>query len=263
MLLLDNEIQKRGQAYTNYSGLFYPIPSDINGLYTYSAPYKQLCNDTSISGANVMSGVYLNGHFVTVGQSGLVGINHYQGALYFNQNLPKNTVISGNYAVKDFSIELTDQPESKLLFETKYWSFANNITPLSGLTLDIRTSPAIFLRTKYGENVPFALGGMDDRTKKIRAVVIADNEYQRSAVCGIMQNMAYTPFYLANSIPMDQLGNMTGINYNFKNINFDAGTFPWIMKVKITDAPRHAQFKDVWKNTALVDFEISTIYKHV
>ncbi len=262
LLLLDHRIQDKGSAFTNYSSQLFPVTSYVNGKYAYASPFKQLCNDTSISGANVMSGVYLNGHYVSIGQSGLSAINHYQGAVYFNNVLPSNTIVSGNYAIKDFSIELTDQPEYKLLFQTKYLASNKYNQTLSGLDLDTKTSPIIFLRTKSDDNVPFALGGIENKTKVVRAIVIADTEYQRTAVCNILKDMTFSPFFLTNTLPFDAMGNMTGINYNFNSLIRDSGYFPWIMRVKVIDVPTVADFATMPKNMSMVDFNLNTLALH-
>ena len=86
LLFLDNQILKKGEAYTNVSSLFYPVTGVYDGYYTYAAPYKQIVSDSSIAGISQLSGVYLNGNFVVPGQSGLVAINHYDGQAIFNVN---------------------------------------------------------------------------------------------------------------------------------------------------------------------------------
>lgn len=262
LLLIDHQVQSKGLAYTNYSSRFFPVASQIQGQYAYAAPFKSLCNDVSVSGANIMSGVYLNGNYVTIGQSGLAAINHYNGAVYFKNPLPANVIVSGNYAIKDFSIELTDQPEYKLLFETKYVSSPKYDQTLSGLDLDVKTSPIIFLRTKNDDDEPFALGGIEKKSKIVRAIVIADTEYQRMAVCNILKNMMYSPFYLTPTLPFDSMGNYTGLAYNYNNLIKDSGSFPWIMKVKVVDIPRAAAFASMPKNMSMVDFNIQTIALH-
>ena len=263
LLTIDNKILSKGQAFINYSSYFYPVANSyFYGKYAYTCPFKSLCNDTSISGANVLSGVYLNGNYVSIGQSGLSAINHYQGAIYFNNPLPINTIISGNYAIKDFTIEITDEPEYKLLFETKYTpSFKYNQT-VSGLDLDVKTFPIIFLRTKNDDDEPFALGGIENKKKIIRAVVVADTEYQRMAVCNILKDMMYSPLFLIHSVPFDTMGNITGINYNFTNLVRDTAYYPWIMKVKTSDVQSNNEFKDLRQNISFVDFYLNTITMH-
>ena len=110
LLYLDNTVLKRGEAYTNVSGSFYPVSGVYSNYFTYAAPYKQIVSDASISGVNQMTGVYLNGNFIVPGQSGLVAINHYDGQLIFSSN-KSGQALSGNYAIKDYNVYLTDKSE--------------------------------------------------------------------------------------------------------------------------------------------------------
>jgi hypothetical protein len=262
LLLVDHQIQSKGQAFTNFSSQFFPVFSNIQGQYAYASPFKSLCNDTSISGANILSGVYLNGNYINIGQSGLSAINHYQGAVYFTNPLPAQSIVSGNYAIKDFSVELTDQPEYKLLFQTKYITSTKFNQVLSGLALDEKTSPIVFLRTKTDDDAPFALGGLENKKKIIRAIIIADNEYQKIAVCSILKSMMYSPFYLTTKLPFDAAGNMTGLNYNYDNLIKETAFFPWIMKTKVIDVLRAGDFESINKNVSMIDFEVQTIAQH-
>jgi len=262
LLFLDNQIQSKGVCYTNYSGRLYPITSPYQGLYAYATPFKQLCNDTSISGANVMSGVYLNGVFVTVGQSGLYSINHKQGTAYFTGQLSSSVVVSGRYAIKDFNIELADQVEYKLLYETKYVTNSKFNQTLSGLPLDVKTAPVIFLRPKNIENKPFAFGGIDDNEMKIRAIIVADNEFQRIGVCNILKNLNLKGFSIVNSTPFDYLGNFTGLNYSYSGLSYDTVYSPLITEAKVIDVPRVGELENFGRATAIVDFSISTYMRH-
>jgi hypothetical protein len=259
---LDHYVQEQGVAYSNHSGLLYRINSRDDGLYAYATPFKQLVRDTAISGANVMSGVYLNGNFVTIGQSGLSRINHDEGTVYFTGQLPANTVISGNYAIKDFNVDITENAEYKLLTMTKYVTNSKFNQVLSGLPSDTRTTPAIFLKAKDTDNKPFALGGIDDNAYRIRAIVITDNEFQRIAVCNIMKNLRYKVFSVVDSTPMDYLGNFTGLNYNYDNLNFNTGYSCLVMEAKARNIPMEGDFADLGRSVAEVDFTISTLMRH-
>lgn len=262
LLMLDHVIQKNGQAFTNTSGLFYPIASNIKSLYAYASPYKQLCNDISISGANVLSGVYLNNNFVTVGQSGLAAINHYQGTLYFTGALPSQTVVSGNYGIKDFNIELSDQPEWKVLFDTKFVSNRTYNQTLSGLALDTKTCPSIFVRTKVQDTKPFALGGIDNSEIRLRTIIVADNEYSKIAAANILKNMNYHPLPVVLSTSFNSLGAMTGINYNYETLSTDPDIYPWILRVRVIDIPPEGQYQNMIRNMVMADFDISVIIRH-
>ena len=70
LLYIDNKILTKGEAYTNItSGSVYPISNQYNGIHTYATPFKQLVSDTSIVGANVLSGVFQNGLFYCLSQN--------------------------------------------------------------------------------------------------------------------------------------------------------------------------------------------------
>src|SRR5580698_778679 len=104
LLFLDNQVLAQGNCYQNYSGLFYPVNSYIANTYAYNCGFRSIVGDVSIQQATVMTGIYLNGNFVTPGTSGLWAINHSLATIYFTGNpLPSKTIISGNFAIKDFN----------------------------------------------------------------------------------------------------------------------------------------------------------------
>ena len=108
VMWMDHTILKKGEAYKNYNSRLYPITNILNGFYTYGLPFKQVVCNSSIPGANLLSGVYVNNSFVKVGQNNLTGINPNNGQVYFNAN--QTGILSGNYAVKDFNIYLNGSP---------------------------------------------------------------------------------------------------------------------------------------------------------
>jgi hypothetical protein len=262
LLFLDRVIQEKGEAYTNYSGVLTRTNNSHNGLYAYTAPFKSLVADAGISGASVMTGVYLNGNFVTVGQSGLSHINYNDGAAYFSGQLPASTVVSGRYAFKDFNIQISDQLEMKLLLETKYTSNGRYNQQLSGLPLDVVTAPIVFLKYKSSENLPFSFGGIDDNSIKIRAITICDNEFQKIGISNIFKNLNWSGFRMVNSTQLNYRGDYTGLAYNYHNINFDSAYVPFIKEVKIFDVPWVGEYENMPKNAVLADFEIFAAMRH-
>lgn len=262
-LFVDHEIQRQGLAYFNTNGLFYPAENKFNDRVTYTCPYKQLCNDTSISGASIMSGVYLNGNYVSVGQSGLIGINHYDGAVHFSAALPSNTIVSGNFAVKDVNIYLSDQPDYKLIFGAKYSVNPKYGRGNSGVALDAKVAPAVFLVPKIQENRPFSFAGLDDNFIRIRGIVVVDNLYQKIAICNILKNFRLKNLKVANSTVFDYLGNMTGVNYNYGSLDENSYYKPIIMQAVSVEAPTSEDFTDIYKQFAIVDFDISTWATHL
>lgn len=260
LLYLDHVVQDEGEAFNNEVVRFYPKASPVQNTYIYTSISKPLCNDISITGAHVLSGIYINGAYASVGTSGLTSINHYQGALYFTGSFPSGTVISGDAAVKEVTIKITDKTDWKLLFETQYVSNGQHGTqPSTGLGLDTEVSPIIFLRHKAQENKPFGFARLDNQMVAMRAIVIADNEFQKIGLTSILKNLNYRPVQLVSATPFDALGNMTGINYNYNTLSIDTSVTPIIYSVKVIDIPQRGEYKDIRRNMAIVDFELGTV----
>jgi hypothetical protein len=259
LLYIDHELQSKGEGHKNLTAQFTPAYTDSTNRYVYTTSYRPLVNDTSISGANVLSGVYLNNTLVSIGQSGLTGINHYKGALYFTGQLPANTRVSGAAARKEFTVRLTNKQEWKVLFDT--YLDTDNIHPVSatGVPLDTETTPIVFLHARNQDNKPFAFSRLDNQCITVRAIVVADNEFQRIGATSILKNLNYRTVPLVNSTPFDSQGMMTGINYNYTGLSFDNSFTPIILGVKSIDLPQAGDYKFVERTMALVDFEISTI----
>jgi hypothetical protein len=204
LLHLDNAMLKKGEAYTNHSSLFYPDATNkYYGYYGYSAPYKQLVSDHSITGANVMSGVYVNSSFT---QSN-IHINHYNGQVFFNSD-QGSAKVSGNYAVKDFNVSMTNKAEQELLFETKFQLRPKTNQTITGLEPNQSTYPAIFVKNMGGENKPWAFGGMDNTVINTRCVVLSDSSYKLDAACSIMKDMGRGSVFLVepSDLPFNALG---------------------------------------------------------
>jgi len=263
LLFVDHSLQSTGQAFFNTSGLFYQVPSNIANTYCYASTYKSLCNDKSVTGVTVLSGIYLNNVPISIGQSGYQGINHYQGMLYFTGALPAGTEVSGDFGVKEFSVQLTDKPEWKLLFDTKYVSNNSSPSSVTGLDIEVKTSPIVFIKPKIQDSRPFALGGMDNSQIRLRAIIVADNEYQKIAASCVLKNLNYRFLPIALSTPFSPLGTLTGTNfYHYNNLAFDSIYQPMILSVKVIDIPQDGNFKNINRNMAMVDFDISVLIRH-
>ena len=217
-LFLDHRIANSGQAYFNATGQFYPSTSNRQGVYSYACPYRSLVKDSSVAGATVMTGVYLNGVFVTPGTSGLQEINHYRGTLDFTGQLPANTRITGSFSVKEINVELTTKLEDELIFETKFFPRPKYGQSLTGLPFDGYSVPSVFLKKKSATVQPFSIGGTDLSVINVRAVVIADSEYILDAVGSILKDTYYRRFESITSLPFSARGGYTGTTYSYTGI---------------------------------------------
>ncbi len=221
LAFFDHWICTRGTAFTNTSSLFYPSDTNFGGYYSYACPFTQLISDVSVTGANIMSGVYLNGNFIRPGQSGLHEIDFNQGRVYFSGAITGSNRISGNYAVKDFNIRLTDQSDTKLLFETRYSLRAKTPQTPTGRYSDETSYPIIFLKANGGENTPFAFGGMDLSCMGMRAIVLSDSQFKLDACLSILKDSARKsiPLITESEMPLNAFGGYrSGVLYHYNNL---------------------------------------------
>jgi len=253
---IDNKIVSEGDAYTNHGSNFYPVQNLYNGYYTYAAPYKQFVADSSVGGATVMNQIRIDGLVSAPGSNDFVGINHYEGQVYFSSDKSANT-ISGSYAVKDFNVYLTNDTEEKILFEDKYHITPRTTQSVSGLAPETQTYPAIYLKNNGGENTPFALGGIDNNKMDIRAIVLADSSFKLDAVCGILKNTTKTYVPLVEDLPFNAMNAYTGVSYNYSTLSSAAtGANPMIWDAFVSKNVTRGQGLNPGVFTAFVDFQL-------
>ncbi len=218
LLWADNMLSRTGQAFTNFGSIFYPVRDNIYGYYTYGCPFKPLVADVSIQGATVMTGIYLNNNFITIGTSGLADINYGKGEVYFTGALPSNTVVSGNYAVKDLVTVITDNPDDVILFETKYEIRPKTYHKATGLPPESLTVPMMFVKNDGGENSLFSLDGLEASELYIRAVILADSQFLLDSVGSLFKDRVRTriPLLELSEMPFNNLGGYkSGVPFDY------------------------------------------------
>lgn len=262
LLYVDHTILKRGEGYTNTSSKFYPVSGVYNGYYTYAAPYKQIVSDATITGATQLTGIYLDGNFITPGQSGLVAINHYDGQVIFSSNKNSNT-ISGDYSIKDFNVYLTDKAEDYLLFSTKFEPKNRKPQTLTGLAVNEITYPAIFLRLVNSQNEPFGFGGTDMTTCYFRALVMSNSMYSLDAACGVLRDSAHDFFRTVSNqdLNLNAMSSYTGVPYNYTGIATGDNVYLSSVSVSQVKTSSSAEFKNLNPDivAAFVDFDLEVV----
>ena len=261
-LWFDHTLLKKGEAFSNHSSIFYPITNIYNGYYSYGAPFKNLIRDESITGANIISGVYINNTFITTGVSGLVSINADQGQLYFDID-QSNSTISGNYAVKDYGIHLTNENEERILFETKFNLNPKTIENPTGLPINAQTYPAIYLKNNGGNNEPLAFGGLDSTNINVRTIVISDSMFSMDALTSIFKDVVrtYIPLVQPNEMPFNSLNGLkTRYNYDILTTGkAGSSSSVYIKNVYVSkNVTNRGQYQDLNPDaiSAFVDFEL-------
>lgn len=216
ILWLDNLLLKKGEAYFNVSTNFYPINQTYNGYYSYAAPYKQMVYDSSISGVDIITGVYLNNNFIGTGTSGFAGINYNEGLALFST--PINGAISGNYYAKEVNVQSISENQEKLLIENKFYNKNRSFDTTGNLTNQI-PYPAIFIRNEGDSNEAFAFGGEDSDKNTFKLSIFADSQFQLDAIVQILKDSerTYYPVFGTNEFPFNQLGGLRSGIFNYNN----------------------------------------------
>ena len=268
VLWLDNKILSKGEAFQNESFLFHPSPDRFDGLFTYAAPFKQLVSDQSISGADVPTGVFLNGTFIGVGEEGLTAINYDQGQIYFDNNKDAD-IISGDFAVKDIDIMLTEFNEEEILFETKLHVRPRVTEEQTGLPLDTITYPVAMIKPDGGDTEPFCFGGTDMTKNNIRVMVLSDSQWLLDGFASIMKDEFQNRFALIfeESQPLNALGGFKDdIPYNYTGLvdECDPNVSVFLKNVfvsKINNSSVNKAFTQINKDVyvTFIDFELEDI----
>ena len=261
-LWFDNFLLKKGEAYSNKTGeLFNYVDPRLDSRYVaYGSPYKQWVTDSSIAGAVIPTGVSVVGAGTSGRDDGVV-FDFENGRALFSGSDTSMT-ITGEFAVKDFSVYLTNDTEDDLIVENKYT--VNSRIPSGPLTYiepydDV--IPAIFLSISQAENSPFALGGMQETKIQAKAVILAEDTYQLDGVMSIFMDsvnevIAAIPM---SGYPLTELGDLKDGNFNYTGLANDYGgeTKFCIEKVKtskLTDRTRNVLANELY--VGFVDFDI-------
>jgi hypothetical protein len=261
-LWFNHIILKKGEAYQTGGTLFYPINQTYNGLYTYASPFSQFVSDSSVTGATIPTGVYLNNSFVPTGVSGLVAIDYERGRCYFSSQ--QTARVSGNVSWKEFNVVLNSEPEQTILFETQYQKRPKIGQSPTGLQNNEVTYPIIFIQHVGGTNDPFAFGGQDESKIEMGAIVLADSEANLTAVCSLFKDHEKTviPFFIETDYPYNVFGAFKSGVYNYTALASGKNhMFVDNVSVSKVNSALYSQVRAVNPKVFLgiIDFELSMV----
>lgn len=239
-LWLDHTLLKRGYAYTNKTGVFYNY-SDARIPSTYKvfgSSDKQWIADSSITGATIPSGVFVNSSFS--GRSNGIILDYDNGRI-LGSGLSTSAAVTGAYSVKDFNVYATNQDEEGLIVEktkeTTQQKIGTNIST-TYLPPYKEKIPALFINTQTQENKPFALGGMDESVVNINVVVFANDPYQLDGVLGLFADTSDEVFKEIpfESYPYTEQGDIKGGAYNYETLAAQSDSLFFIDEVTASKA---------------------------
>jgi hypothetical protein len=217
LMYLDNVLLTKGEAFYNTTGYFYASQSPYSAYYAYAAPCNPVVYDQSISNSIPFSGVYLDRTFITTGQSGLAQLDYRKGLAYFSSEITGSNRISGNFSCSEFTVQLTTEPEYRLIFETKKFLRPKYSQNLTGVAPNEISFPTIFVKENGGYNDPYALGGEDITYSTFRLVILGDSQFSTDAVTSLLkdQTHSYVPLMFDNEFPFNAYGGLKNTPYNY------------------------------------------------
>lgn len=265
LLWFDHELLEKGEAYSNKTGTLYAkadsrLPDNYISL---QSNYKQWVNDSSVTGETNPT---IPTGFEGSGRSDNIIFDFENGRLIeTGGSLNVGDTLTGTFAVKDFNIYLTNESEEDLIVENKFTLNTRYGTPtISGIEPYDQMTPAIFLNVEFMRNEGYAFGGEDKTSNTIKAVVLADNEYQLDGALSIFADTARRSFAKIpfSGHPSTEYGDVKGGTYSYSDLNntyFESNPY-FIEDVTVSKFSQRAQASvpgDI--KVGFIDFDISTV----
>jgi hypothetical protein len=219
-LWFDHHLLDQGKAFRNVGSQLYPStdPRVPNTLAAYSSPFKQWVYDSSVIGAQIPSGVYVNGVFTPRG--GDVSLDFDNGRAFVNAS--GADFVSGNYAVKEFNTYVVANEDARVVYDGTFQvSSPFNMIPETGVNTFGFTAPACFIMNTTTDNKPFALGGEQSTENKMRVIVVSDDIYQLDGCISLFRDLANSIIPLVNVAddPFNEYGDLKSGQFNYSDLS--------------------------------------------
>ena len=129
-----------------------------------------------------------------------------------------------------------------------------------------KTYPVVYLKSMGSSNEPIAFGGQDQTTVNIRAIVLAQSQFELDAVGSIFRDTQKTlvPLFDEDEMPFNSFGGYKdGDQYNFSTSTATKGSADscFIEDVFVSNLERGVQSRirdlnpDIFTN--IIDFELT------
>jgi len=265
-LWADHILLDRGRAFTVTGGSLthYSDTKLPDHLRAFGSPYKEWVTDSSVSGAYVPSGFYINGSFQA--PSGDYFNMDFVNGRIFASGTSASAAITGSYTVKDFNIYNTNQDEESLIVEicqNQSEQYNNIGTDISTPYLDPYKMkvPAVFINTQSQTNEPLALGGTDSSKVRANMVVFAKTAYELDGVLGLFADTSDEVFkeIPLEAAPLTEWGGIKNNYYSYNEVVAASGGNNFfideVRTSKLTDSLRRNLKTELFVGFA--DFEIA------
>jgi hypothetical protein len=260
-LWFDNYLIKKGEAFSNKTGKFYHYPDDrLDPRFeTFGSPYKQWVTDSSISGANIPTGIFING--VQKNRNNGIIFDFDNGRI-LSSGISQNDSVTGSFAVKDFNIYFTNETEEDLLIDRKFVANPRVYSPQENYVNPYdAVIPAIFLSSSTVKNDPFSFGGEDTTKILMKAVVLAENSYQLEGILSVFADSKQSVFPTIpfEAHPITEYGDLKSGFYSYEALKsqYQNNQLFFVNDVdtsKLSDKSAKSLTNDLY--VGFIDFEI-------
>jgi hypothetical protein len=260
MLWFENYFLNKAEAFSTETGKF-TYYNDIalpSGFKAYGSEYKQTIYDSSISGAYIPSGAYVNGSFSGFNNSTLL-FDHLNARIIAS-GLPTGANITGTFSAKQISVYFTNDTEESVILNVQEKLNQNVANPHEFYTPYEQKLPAIYISNQSMQNKPFAFGGMNETVTKTTAVVLANQAYELDCILSVFadsynENISLCDF---ESNPLNEFGALKTGYYSYNDIKNKYKEKIFVKNVnssKMSDKVRANLLKQLY--IGFIDFELS------
>jgi hypothetical protein len=265
MLWFDNFFLKKAEAFTNQTGTFsyYYDETLPDGFSAFGTPYKQLVYDSSINGAAITNGAYVNGFFKNFNNTDFILDNN--NARIIASGIPTGANITGSFSVKDINLYFSNDTEENIIINASEKLHQDLVHPYNHYQPYEQKIPAIYLTNNSFTNTAFALGGMNESITKVTAVAMTLEAFQLDAFLSVFgdafnENISLCDF---DSEPLNEFGSLKTGYYSYNDIkskyNQDHLFVKYVNPAKMSDKIRQNTLREMY--VGFVDLDLS-IYRY-
>ncbi len=232
---VNNVLESRGGAYYTVGETFNSASTDFQGYHAFLPSKAQMVYDSSINGAIIPTGVYVNGVMNARGVNGL-SIDFQRNQYLFTSNI--TSTVSGSYSAREVNTYFTHDNIEQLLFENQNFVNPKNLPNFVRNNIDASIVPAIYVQTAPGFNEFICLDGLASTKAEIKLIFISNNNFIFQNVNSLFRDEKgkYFPLLSAADFPFNYLGDLKNGTWNYNNLKAAAqpNSLIYIEDVKIS-----------------------------
>lgn len=251
----------------NQSNLFEYVdchPKVPPSHYGYQGKFRQLVAEHSVDTPN--SGIFIDSQFIT-GSTADIDIDYENGMVVVPVSSGSSLNIEANNTIKEINTYASEDDEVQLLLTSDFVDSSDTATTnlfSNRAKRDEKTYilPACFLRVVNSDSSPLSFGGEDDTKTRIRATVLAKDNYLIDGVLSLFRDTRDECFKIVpfEDYPYGAFNNVKSFPYSYSEYTTGYSTKTFIEKVNTAKLIDSISMDKLEKNLLIgyIDFDLST-----